>query len=32
MRDRKLLTVDEEQAMARARQYKDTISQSLAMH
>jgi len=32
MRDRKLLTVDQEQAMARARQYKDTISQSLAMH
>jgi 5-methylthioadenosine/S-adenosylhomocysteine deaminase len=31
MRDRKLLTVDEEQAIARARQYKDTISQSLAM-
>jgi 5-methylthioadenosine/S-adenosylhomocysteine deaminase len=31
MRDRKLLTVDEEQAMARARQYKDTISQSLGM-
>jgi 5-methylthioadenosine/S-adenosylhomocysteine deaminase len=31
MRDRKLLTVDEEQAMARARQYKDTIRQSLGM-
>jgi 5-methylthioadenosine/S-adenosylhomocysteine deaminase len=31
MRDRKLLTVDEQQALERARQYKVTISQSLAM-
>jgi 5-methylthioadenosine/S-adenosylhomocysteine deaminase len=30
MRHRKLLTVNEEQAMARARQYKNTIIQSLA--
>jgi 5-methylthioadenosine/S-adenosylhomocysteine deaminase len=29
MRDRNLLTVNEEQAMARARQYKHTITQSL---
>jgi len=30
MRDRKLLTVNEEEAMARAREYKKAITQSLA--
>jgi len=30
MRNRSLLTVNEEQAMARAREYKNTITQSLA--
>jgi 5-methylthioadenosine/S-adenosylhomocysteine deaminase len=31
MRDRKLLTVDEEQAMAKAREYKKTIAASLGL-
>jgi 5-methylthioadenosine/S-adenosylhomocysteine deaminase len=31
MRKRKILTVNEEQAIARARQYKKTIAQSLAL-
>jgi hypothetical protein len=31
LRDRKLLTVNEEEAMARARQYKKSIAASLGM-
>jgi 5-methylthioadenosine/S-adenosylhomocysteine deaminase len=31
MRDRKLLTVNEEEAMAKAREYKKTVAQSLGM-
>ena len=31
MRDRKLLTVNEEQAMAKAREYKKSIAASLGM-
>ena len=31
MRDRKLLTVNEEDAMAKAREYKKTIAASLGM-
>ena len=31
MRDRKLLTVDEQAAMAKAREYKKTIASSLGM-
>ena len=32
MRDRKLLTVDEQAAMAKAREYKKTVAASLGMH
>ena len=32
MRDRKLLTVNEEQAIQRAREYKKTIAASLGMN
>ena len=31
MRDRKLLTVNEEEAIAKAREYKKTIAASLGM-
>ena len=31
MRDRKLLTIDEEQAMAKAREYKKTVAASLGL-
>jgi 5-methylthioadenosine/S-adenosylhomocysteine deaminase len=31
MRERKLLTVDEEQAMAKAREYKKTIAASIGL-
>ena len=31
MRDRKLLTVNEEEAMAKAREYKKAIAASLGM-
>ena len=31
MRDKKLLTVNEEQAMAKAREYKKTIAKSLEL-
>ena len=31
MRDKKLLTVNEEQAMAKAREYKKTIAKSLGL-
>jgi hypothetical protein len=31
MRDRKLLTVNEEEAMAKAREYKKTIAGSLGL-